>query len=1311
MALPSIGPLEGAFLENAGQLPDARIRYYAVAGGVAIGLATGTVDLVLGAFPPSPRSSGSDHNQAVNAHSQAAAIRIVFEGANPVEPRGLRPLTFPSNFFLGNDSANWRTGVRSYEEVVYPSLWPGIDLSYRLAEKGPKYTFLIREGAHPDDIRMTYEGVEDLVLDPSGDLIVSTALGDVRDSAPDALLGGRPTQCGLALQAPRTVGFRCLATNLRGDLVIDPLVYATFLGGNRSDQGWAIAVDGAGNAFLTGDTQSLDFPATPGAFDVSPDGGRDAFVAALSPDGRTLLFATYLGGTQTDVGTSIAIDTGGDLHLAGQTTSPNFPTTPGALDRTCGTDGTCDYDGTTYRWDAFVAELNPTGSTLLYSTFLGGSGDDDAASIALVAGGDAFVGGETSSVDFPATPGAFDTSLRGDYDVFVARLNRTGSGLVYATLLGGTWEEYGGFLTVDPGGNVYVTGGTNSTDFPTTPGAYDTSYNSQAMRNEDAFVAKLNPNGSGLVYATYLGGFDEDMGTAIAIDGAGDAIIAGNTRSSDFPTTPRAFQGALRSIGRDDGFVAKLDPAGGSLVFSTYLGGTGAEAMSSLALDPRGNVHLAGGTPSADFPTTQGALDRSLSGQSDAFYAELDANGTTLLYGTFLGGNNPGVEYAAAVALGPGGTVYLGGSTTSSDFPVTPGAFDTTYGGGAWGDAFVARLGLLPDLVITPADISVSPTSPPTGIPAKVFVNITDSGESGAGAFDTVAFEDRNANGLIDPGEAFGTVTTVALSTGNSSTLVFSWTPDSVGLHWVCAWADPLDLVLEENENNNKACIGVTAVLGPPLKPDYVPWQPQPGGSIVSGLMLPVSLSLAVHNAGNGSAASASVLAFRNESLPPFAAFPVPPLAAGATSVRFTASWTSPATPGTYRVAADADDSNDIMEWNETNNEHVWTITVVPGPATSLVVGTPNVTTAATYVTSHTPLSFSVRDQGGTGIRNTTYRVDGGPWRNFTATGPFTLAGDGEHLLEWRSADRAGNVETVRNATLILDDTPPATTADVGTPNHVSDRTYVTSATPIALTSADGGAIPVGLASVEYRIDGGSWTTYAAAFTLSGADGPRTIEYRGVDRLGNAEATRTLVLVLDDSPPTTDIAPGTGPFTTETRFNLTAADAGCGVARTEYRIDGGSWIPYSTAFTVQEGDHVIGYRSVDRLNNTEAEHTLSVTITGTTEFPVEFDWKPFVALVFSLILTLAGVWSSKRAPWKGGNGRRAMLTAFALTALPFIVLEVATGIVSLLTALLSIPPVLGVGTTVDAGILVAGLTVAGYRAMGARRPRPATSEP
>ena len=324
---------------------------------------------------------------------------------------------------------------------------------------------------------------------------------------------------------------------------------------------------------------------------------------------------------------------------------------------------------------------------LVYSTYMGGSSFDAGSEVALDGAGNVFVAGYTTSADFPTTPGAFDTTSNGSYDAFVTKLDASGAALLYSTYLGGGNDDYGVGLAPDSAGNAYVTGATYSANFPTTPGAFDTTLNGGGA---DVFVTKLDASGAALLYSTYVGGTNEsvgDRGSGIALDGAGNAYVAGGTGSPDFPTTPGAFDTTFNGGGAD-AFVTKLDASGASLLYSTFLGGSGADGASGLALDGGGNAYVIGTTVWTDFPTTPGAFDTSFNGDFDSFLTKLDTNGAALLYSTFLGGSAG--DFPSGLALDGAGNAYVAGQTGSPNFPTTPGAFDTTPNGED--DSFLTKL-------------------------------------------------------------------------------------------------------------------------------------------------------------------------------------------------------------------------------------------------------------------------------------------------------------------------------------------------------------------------------------------------------------------------------------------------------------------------------------------------------------------------------------------------------------------------------------------------------------------------------------------
>jgi hypothetical protein len=675
-ALAAYGKLPLAFVANAGQAEE-RVRYQAQAAGAS--------------FSFTPRKAVF----AFTRGEKGVALELSFPGANRsplIEGVGEQPGTH--NYLIGKAPAKWQTGLRSYREIVYRELWPGIDLAFRGGGGRLKYELRLAPGADVSDIRLRYRGAERVSLGRARELRIDTALGVLRDSRPVSyqIVGGRrvPVPSGYTLSGSESgYGFSVGAYDLRRPLVIDPgLAYSTFLGGSSSDAGQAIAVDADGNAYVTGRAGASNFPTSVGAFDATfnrggTDVGSDVFVTKLNAAGSALEYSTFIGGSVGDEGFGIAVDAAGNAVVAGRTDSSNFPSSANAFDGTF--NGGLD--------DAFVTKLDPSGSALVYSTYLGGSLADGGNGIALDPAGNAHVAGQTDSSNFPASPGAADTTLGGGGDAFVTKLDPAGS-VLYSSFVGGSsGGEMGKAIAVDAAGNAYVTGFAGL-DFPTSVGAFDTTYHGGG----DAFVSKLNPTGSALRYSTYIGTSGDDQGFGIAVDADGNAYLTGRTNASSFPTSVGAFDGTFNG-GFSDAFVTKLNPAGSALVYSTYLGGSAIDWGRAIAVDAAGSALVTGFTDAANFPTTAGAFDATFNGGFDAFVTRLNAGGSALLDSTFLGGS--GFDQAFGTALDAAGNAYVTGSA-ASDFPTSVGAFDRSGNGG--NDAFVAKLTVdtdPPDTTIT----------------------------------------------------------------------------------------------------------------------------------------------------------------------------------------------------------------------------------------------------------------------------------------------------------------------------------------------------------------------------------------------------------------------------------------------------------------------------------------------------------------------------------------------------------------------------------------------------------------------------------
>lgn len=389
---------------------------------------------------------------------------------------------------------------------------------------------------------------------------------------------------------------------------IDPtgakLIFSTYLGGASDDEASAVAVDGSGDVFVAGFTNSSNFPVTTGAFQTVAAGGKDGFLAELAPGGASLKYSTYLGGTSDDEINALALDSAGHPWVAGDTISSAFPVTTGAQQATSGGGQ-----------DAFVAKIVPSGAgaaDLAYSTFLGGSGSDKATGIGLDGSGNVYATGFTSSTNFPVTAAAEQTTFGGKFDAFVVKYT-SGGAIQYATYLGGAGDDEANAIAVDVAGDAFITGFTDSTNFPTSPGAYRTA----PIGPSDVFVSELNRSGSALVYSTYVGGTASDVGTGIALDASGAAYVAGYTASSDFPTTASAVSTTL--AGNDDAFLFKLNLIGTQLDFSTFLGGSQLDQANAVTIDAGGDIFVAGNTGSQDFPVTTGALQTAPASSQDAF--------------------------------------------------------------------------------------------------------------------------------------------------------------------------------------------------------------------------------------------------------------------------------------------------------------------------------------------------------------------------------------------------------------------------------------------------------------------------------------------------------------------------------------------------------------------------------------------------------------------------------------------------------------------------------------------------------------------
>jgi uncharacterized protein (TIGR03437 family) len=656
-----------------------------------------------------------------------------------MRPEGEGQFQSKVNYLISSDPASWHTDVPTYSQVRYRNVYSGIDLVFYGNRKRLEYDFVLAAGADPAAIRLDFEGVPEVGIDRAGNLIGRTPEGSFQLQKPtvyqEASGVRRAIEGSFTVTHGHIIGFRLGAYDSKLPLVIDPvLVFSTFLGGSSADAANAIATDSAGNVYVAGSAQSADFPVTSEAFQGTQrvTGHTTAFISKMNPSGTALIYSTYLGGSTLETAYGLSVDSSGNTYVVGQTASKDFPTTAGSLQTSL---------PASIR-TSFVSKLNAAGNGLVYSTYLGGTAQvsylccDLAAAVAIDATGNAYVAGTTVSSGFPVTTGAAQTKFAAilSSTAYVAKLNPAGAGLVYATFLGGSGQgqfnigpavfqgDQATAITVDGAGNAYVTGLAHSPDFPTTAGAFQTrnkaattSGTVSSIPGYNAFVTKINPGGTAFVFSTYLGGSGVtipngsfgseaifgDNANAIAVDGTGNVYVAGSAYSSDFPVTKGAYQSKLSAaqalsipfnfskLGYN-AFVTKLNPDGTSLVYSTFIGGSGSDTANGIAIDPSGSAYIAGTTTSRDFPVSSAAFQSTnkaaiANSAGSAFISQLNRGGTALVYSTFLGGSGLVTstgqalgDAAYALTVNSAGNVYVAGAARSPDYPITQGALQTT---------------------------------------------------------------------------------------------------------------------------------------------------------------------------------------------------------------------------------------------------------------------------------------------------------------------------------------------------------------------------------------------------------------------------------------------------------------------------------------------------------------------------------------------------------------------------------------------------------------------------------------------------------
>jgi hypothetical protein len=776
----SYGKLPLVFEANQGQA-DTQVKFLFRGRGYTAFLTSGS--MVLSLRPTTVAPTQQTGAVANNSNLQPVApttlqFRLLGAAENPAVA-GENQQPGRVNYFIGNDPASWRTNVPTYASVRYKNVYPGVDLVYYGNHRQLEYDFVVSPGADPSRIEFEIQGATQIQLDAEGNLALQTSSGNLHFQSPAVYQesnGQRLTVYGsYILKDPTHVAFRLAQYDPSKPLVIDPvLVYGTYLGGSGADQASGIAVDGTGSVYIAGYTDSADFLLT--TFGAPSTNANHVFVAKFDSTGSNLVYADYIGGNGQDYGIGLALDSANNVYVTGSTTSSNFPTAkpyqavePGS------------YSG-------FLSKISADGSSLSYSTYLGGNGVDQPASITVDTLDEAYIAGTTTSQNFPVV-NAYQTAalanqdgLFGNYG-FVTKFTADGSSLIYSTYLAGNsnvvqncgtpcWPTpYTAVSAValDANGSAYVTGTTNTYNFPVTSGAYLTS-NSTQQDATTGFVSKFASSGS-LDYSTYFyGSSGNPIGIgAITVDGSGSAYIAGTVASDGtFPITSTGIcDPSVSGFGCSYAFVTKFDPTASTLLYSTFLGPNNYASPQSIALDPSNNAYVAANTHSAAFGTNNGI--EGYTNGFDILLVEIDASATTELFATYLGGS--GNDFASGVALDVNGSIYVAGFTDSADFPVTQGAFQDLLGGTI--EAFVMKIGSVsaPAVSLSPpvlqyASLQVGLTSPPQQV---VLRNMGSSPLLLSSISATGDFSETDNCGISVPAAA-------------SCTFSVTFTPTAVGL-------------------------------------------------------------------------------------------------------------------------------------------------------------------------------------------------------------------------------------------------------------------------------------------------------------------------------------------------------------------------------------------------------------------------------------------------------------------------------------------------------------------------------------------------
>ena len=615
-------------------------------------------------------------------------IFISFKGSNNIEPKGINPIHSKYHFFNGKTSTDSIDAI-SYSAVTYLGIYQGIDIVFNQTEEGNlKYQFIVHPNGDPEEIKLKYEGISRIIETIKGVKILTRSNNILMDTNPISFQKENPINSHFIID-DQTITFDIDHYDENQDLIIDPVIYSTYVGGSRGDVGNEIKLLKDGSAIVCGYTDSFDFPVTVGSYSVSNNGKRDAFVFKLNSTGRTMDFSTYIGGSEYDEAKDIVIDKNENILVVGVTNSKDFPTITGCYDDSLN-DG-LDVE----KEDIFLLKLIQNGSSLSFSTFIGGKDYDQGFGIELDQDENILITGSTQSSDFPISSKYIDNELNNgssnQCDAFIMKVKSDGSDILFSTYIGGSdYERAYDIKTIDRNMAV-ICGYTFSSDFPTTIGAYDTTFNPTGLGG-DGFILKINFSTPELVFSTFIGGSSSQAMLELLSYPNGSIVSTGFTSSSDFPVTLNAFDSSYNtgSLSKKDIVIVSFDSNGSKLQYSSFIGGTGDDNPGGMVTNGVGEILITGSTSSTDFPGVNGCYDGTQNGRQDAFIIRMSKNLSNLTYSTYIGGNQD--EFATGIDVNYLGEAFITGGTYSTNFPISNESYDTSSNGDL--DVFVFGLNL-----------------------------------------------------------------------------------------------------------------------------------------------------------------------------------------------------------------------------------------------------------------------------------------------------------------------------------------------------------------------------------------------------------------------------------------------------------------------------------------------------------------------------------------------------------------------------------------------------------------------------------------